>query len=318
MIASTLIASTSEFVSLRGLRVHVRRWGRADAPKLFMLHGWMDVGASFQFIADELAGDWQIFAPDARGFGLTDWPVQAAGGGNYWFPDYLVDLEALLDHYAPGEQVNLVGHSMGANIVCIYAGVRPGRVRRVVDLEGFGLRHSGPGRAATRYAQWLDDIQTPPTLRDYASLEAVAARLTKTNPRLRADRAAFLAANWSRPTPAGRHELLADPAHKLRGPLPYLVDEVMGIWSKVSAPVLHVEAKDSPTLASIRGDVPLDAFRHRFSAFPDWQEAIVDEAGHMLHHDQPERVAALIATFCGPDAPESDARNAASKSVPSP
>jgi pimeloyl-ACP methyl ester carboxylesterase len=293
-----MIASTSEFVSLRGLRVHVRRWGRADAPKLFMLHGWMDVGASFQFIADELANDWQILAPDARGFGLTDWPVQAAGGGNYWFPDYLVDLEGLLDHYAPGEQVNLVGHSMGANVVCVYAGVRPARVRRVVDLEGFGLRHSGPGRAATRYAQWLDDIQAPPTLRDYASLEAVAARLTKTNPRLRPDRAAFLAANWSRPTPEGRHELLADPAHKLRGPLPYLVDEIMGIWSKVAAPVLHVEAKDSPTLASIRGDVPLDAFRHRFSAFPDWREAIVEEAGHMLHHDQPERVAALIAAFC--------------------
>jgi len=291
-------ASTSEFVSLRGLRVHVRRWGRPEAPKLFMLHGWMDVGASFQFIADELAGDWQILAPDARGFGLSDWPVQAAGGGNYWFPDYLVDLEALLDHYAPGEQVNLVGHSMGANVVCIYAGVRPGRVRRVVDLEGFGLRHSGPGRAAARYAQWLDDIRTPPTLRDYADLDAVAARLTRTNPRLRADRAAFLAENWSRATPDGRRELLADPAHKLRGPLPYLVDEVMGIWAKVTAPVLHVEAKDSPTLASIRGDVPLDEFRRRFSAFPHWQEAIVDEAGHMLHHDQPERVAALIAAFC--------------------
>ncbi len=292
-----MIASVSEFVTLRGLRVHVRRWGRPDAPKLFMLHGWMDVAASFQFIADPLAGDWQILAPDARGFGLSDWPVHAAGGGNYWFPDYLADLEALLDHYAPGEQVNLVGHSMGANIVCIYAGVRPGRVRRVVDLEGFGLRHSGPGRAAARYAQWLDDIQTPPSLRDYASLAEVAARLTRTNPRLHAERAAFLAANWAAPTADGRYGLLADPAHKLRGPLPYLVDEVMAIWSKVSAPVLHVEAKDSPTLASIRGDMALDEFRQRFRAFPNWTEAVVEDAGHMLHHDQPEQVAALIAGF---------------------
>ncbi|HTJ93003.1 MAG TPA: alpha/beta hydrolase [Pararobbsia sp.] len=293
-----MLASISEFVQTRGPRIHVRRWGRADAPKLFMLHGWMDVAASFQFIADELAFDWQILAPDARGFGLSDWPVHAAGGGIYWFPDYLVDLEALLDHYAPGEQVNLVGHSMGANIACIYAGVRPERVRRVVDLEGFGLRQSAPGRAAARYAQWLDDMKTPPALRDYDDLDAVAARLVKTNPRLRRDRAAFLAEHWSRATPEGRRELLGDPAHKLRGPLPYLVDEVMSIWAKIQAPVLHVEAKDSPTLASIRGDTPLDEFRHRFTAFPDWREAVVDHAGHMLHHDQPEQVAALIRAFC--------------------
>ena len=293
-----MLASTSEYVQTRGLRIHVRRWGRADAPMLFMLHGWMDVSASFQFIADELADEWQILAPDARGFGLTEWPVQGAGGGNYWFPDYLVDLEALLDHYAPTGQVNLVGHSMGANVVCMYAGVRPERVRKVVDLEGFGLRQSAAGRAATRYAQWLDDIKTPPTLRDYADLPGVAARLTKTNPRLRADRAAFLAEHWSRATADGRRELLADPAHKLRGPLPYLVDEVMSIWSKITAPVLHVEARNSPTLESIRGETPLDEFRHRFSAFPDWREAIVEHAGHMLHHDQPEEVAGLIREFC--------------------
>ena len=30
-------------MEVRGLRYHVRRWGNRDAPKLFMLHGWMDV-----------------------------------------------------------------------------------------------------------------------------------------------------------------------------------------------------------------------------------------------------------------------------------
>ncbi|HWT35107.1 MAG TPA: alpha/beta fold hydrolase, partial [Paraburkholderia sp.] len=141
----TLKPSASEFVTVRGVRLHVRRWGRRDAPTLFMLHGWMDVAASFQFVVDALAGDWQVIAPDARGFGLSDWPVAQQGGGHYWFQEYLADLEALLDHYAPTGEVNLVGHSMGANIVCLYAGVRPDRVRRVVDLEGFGL---APSKAA--------------------------------------------------------------------------------------------------------------------------------------------------------------------------
>jgi pimeloyl-ACP methyl ester carboxylesterase len=168
----------------------------------------------------------------------------------------------------------------------------------VVDLEGFGLAAADPKQSPARIAQWLDDLRSPPELRTYATLDEVAERLIRTNPRLARTRATFLAQHWSTPTDDGRYRLLADPAHKLRGPLLYRVDEVMAVWSKVRAKVLHVEAAHSPTLASIAGDVPLAEFKARFSAFPDWREEIVEGAGHMLHHDQPERIAALIAEFC--------------------
>ncbi|KWF63815.1 alpha/beta hydrolase [Burkholderia multivorans] len=291
-------SSVSDFVTVRGVRLHVRRWGRPDAPTLFMLHGWMDVAASFQFVVDALAGDWQVIAPDARGFGLSDWPVARQGGGHYWFHDYLADLDALVDHYAPTGPVNLVGHSMGANVVCLYAGARPERVRRVVDLEGFGLAPAHAEQAPRRLRGWLDELREPPALRAYASLDEVAARLIKTNPRLAPARAAFLAAHWSNRGDDGLYHLLADPAHKLRGPLLYRLDEVMAIWAKVSAKVLHVEAVNSPTLAQLAGDIPLPEFKARFRAFPDWREKLVEDAGHMVHHDQPEQIAALIEAFC--------------------
>ena len=82
-------------------RLHVRHWGAQDAPALFMLHGWMDVAASFQFVVDALdarGGDWQVIAPDLRGFGLSDWPVAQGRGSNYWFPDYLADLDVVVRH----------------------------------------------------------------------------------------------------------------------------------------------------------------------------------------------------------------------------
>jgi pimeloyl-ACP methyl ester carboxylesterase len=288
----------SDFVTVRGVRLHVRRWGRPNAPMLFMLHGWMDVSASFQFVVDALRGDWQVLAPDARGFGLSDWPVAASGGGQYWFHEYLADLDALLDHYAPKGQVNLIGHSMGANVVCLYAGARPERVRRVVDLEGFGLAPARAGQAPRRLASWLDDLRAPPALGTYATLEDVAARLIKTNPRLMSKRAHYLAQHWSRRGEDGRYVLLADPAHKLRGPLLYRLDEVMAVWSNVSAKVLHVEAVASPTLAMLAGAIPLFEFKVRFRAFRDWRETLIEDAGHMVHHDQPEQVAALIEDFC--------------------
>jgi pimeloyl-ACP methyl ester carboxylesterase len=290
--------SRSEFAEVNGIRLHVRRWGADDAPILFMLHGWMDVAASFQFVVDALGGNWQVIAPDMRGFGLSDWPVAEQGGGSYWFYEYLADLEGLLDRYAPEGEVNLVGHSMGANIACLYAGVRPERVRRVVDLEGFGMPATSAGQAPRRVRAWLDELREPPTLRSYATLDDVAARLVKTNPRLAAPRARFLAQHWSRPDGEGGYMLLADAAHKMRSPLLYRLDEVTSIWSQVRAKVLHVEAEGSQTLARLAGEVPIADFKARFAAFPDWRERIIDDAGHMVHHDQPEGIAQLIEAFC--------------------
>src|SRR5438477_6545842 len=113
-------AFTSHRVSLRGLDHQVLTWGDRSSPKLFLLHGWMDVGASFQFLIDALTRDWYAIAPDLRGFGRSAWQAQG-----YWFPDYVADLEALIDVFAPDETVDLIGHSLGGNIVMIYAGVRP-------------------------------------------------------------------------------------------------------------------------------------------------------------------------------------------------
>jgi pimeloyl-ACP methyl ester carboxylesterase len=289
---------TTEFLTVRGQSLAIHQWGAADAPLLVMLHGWMDVAASFQFVVDALAGSWRVLAPDARGFGQSGWPVQEKGGGHYYFADYLADLDGVLDHYAPGQAVNLVGHSMGANLACLYAGVRPKRVRRVVDLEGFGMPAGTSADAPRRMAAWLDALRDPPRMRSYDALDGVAGQLRRNNPRLNSQRAAFLASRWSRRRPDGHYEVLGDPAHKIAGPVPYRLDEVMAIWSQVEAPVLHVEARDSPTLRRLAGEVPLDEFRARFRAFADWREMVLDDAGHMLHHDQPERVAELIESFC--------------------
>ena len=295
---ATRQASRSTYLPVRGLRYHIREWGEPGASILFLFHGWMDVSASFQFLVDALRERWHIVAPDWRGYGQSARSTDAPGVESYWFADYVADLEAIIDHYQPEGQVTLVGHSLGANVVCLYAGIRPERVRRVVDLEGFGMSASKASQAPRRYARWLDELKDKPRMNTYASVEDVAARLQKTNPRLPADKAAFLAQHWSGRNAEGRWEILGDPAHKIINPQLYRLDEVMEIWRRVTAPVLHVEAVDSPTLKAIAGDVPIPEFKARFTAFPDFREVLIADAGHMLHHDQPEQVAALIEDFC--------------------
>ena len=110
----------SIFVTLRGQRYHLLAWGDAsqvqpERPALLMCHGFMDIGASFQFVVDALAereGPARyILAPDWRGFGLTETPPV----DHYQFVDYLGDLDALLDGRVPGldataQPIDLLGH----------------------------------------------------------------------------------------------------------------------------------------------------------------------------------------------------------------
>ncbi len=286
--------SRSDFLQLRGLRTHVRRWGDEGAPLVIMLHGWMDVSASFQFVIDHLRNDWHVIAPDWRGFGLT----QRTSADCYWFPDYLGDLEALLDHYAGDVPVNLVGHSMGGNVATMYAGIRPQRVAKLVNLEGFGLATTTPSQAPERYAQWLDELRNPPSMRSYPDRNAVAARLRKTNPRLTPERADFLAGHWAAPNAAGQWEILGDPAHKITSAQLYRTDEVCECWARIIAPVLWVEADDTDVWRWMGGRAAARAeIDRRMRSIADVRAARVKDAGHMLHHDQPAMVAALIEDF---------------------
>jgi pimeloyl-ACP methyl ester carboxylesterase len=288
--------ATSEFVEVRGLRYHVRRWGEPQAPQLFLLHGWMDVSASFQFFVDALARDWCVLAPDWRGFGESAWSP-----GGYLFADYLADLEALLDYYSPDEAATLVGHSLGGNVACIYAGVRPQRVRCAASLEGFGIQRAQPVEAPERYGRWLDEQAKAPRLATYPSLERVAWRLQKNNPRLTVDQAAFLAQHWARSGPDGGFVLKADPRHKLKSPVLYRLEEALACWRRARAPVLWIEGGASPIRAWLKED---DAgFAARLQAFADLRHEVVPGAGHMLHHDAPAAVAALVEDFAGVTAP---------------
>jgi pimeloyl-ACP methyl ester carboxylesterase len=290
--------SRSSFTTIRGLRYHLREWGPADAGPartLFMLHGWMDVSASFQFVVDALDPDWRVVAPDWRGFGLTEWTP----GDCYWFPDYAADLEFIVDAVQGDAPAHLVGHSMGGNVALMYAGARPARARTVVNLEGFGLQASRAEQAPGRLSQWIDEVKSGGSLRDYGSREEVAARLQKNNPRLPAERAAFLADHWAEPDGHGRLRVAGDPAHRIVNPVLYRVDEAMACWQAVTAPSLMVMAADTDALRHVARDreQALAELQRRFAAVPGAEQATVAGAGHMLHHDQPEAVARLILDF---------------------
>lgn len=296
--------ANSRFEAIRGLQYHVNTWGDAGAasplrPPLVMVHGWMDVGASYQFAVDALARadgfDRWVLAPDWRGFGRS-----ASGQvDSYWFPDYVGDLDALIDRISPDAPVDLVGHSMGGNIVMLYAGTRPQRIRRLVNLEGFGMPATQAQQAPARLAQWLDELKKPERLRPYPSRQALAQRLMANDPLLTPDKADWLAPHWGQPQPDGSWALQADPAHKRINPVLYQVPEVLATWACITAPLLWVEG-DRSTPERHWGDRYSRAeFHQRLSQVPNVRREVLSPAGHMLHHDQPEALGRLLSDFLG-------------------
>ncbi len=285
-------SSESVFLRVRGLNYHCRTWGSQGAPRLFMLHGFQDVSASWQFTVDALSNDWHVIAPDWRGYGLTDW----GGQDTYWYPDFLADLDAILDHFEPDQPAALVAHSMGASVAGLYTGAMPKRIRKLVSVEGFGGPPATAEDAPRRYAKWLRQIVNGEQQRPYADFADFAERMMAENPRLTPERAVFLVQHWGKEEADGTVVRRADPAHKVVRPTPSRADETIACWRQISAPVLLIEGANSRAVAAQRSQP--EEYQEKLAAFQTLAsvERIAD-AGHNIHHDQPEALAKVIEPF---------------------
>jgi len=274
---------------VRGLGIHLTRWPGPDPEPWLLLHGWMDTGATFQFLVDALRPERSLIAPDWRGFGASAWPTDG-----YWFPDYYADLDVLTGLLSPQRPITLIGHSMGANIAMMYAGLRPQRVRAVVSIEGFGLPRTWPEQAPARYRTWLDELRETPVFASFPSYAAFTQYLRKRSPRLPAERAEFIARAWADETADGGIRMRADPRHKRVNPILYRREEAEACWREIRAPLLFVAGADSDHTRRYAGDASLVGMRE---LIPRFTLVTVANAGHMVHHEQPEALAAAIEQF---------------------
>jgi pimeloyl-ACP methyl ester carboxylesterase len=285
--------SRSEYIEVRGLTYHCRVWGEPGAPLLFMMHGFQDVSASWQFTVDALQREWHVIAPDWRGYGLTGWTA----ADSYWYPDYLADLDVLLEHYTPEFPARIVAHSMGGNICGLYAGIFPDRVSRFVNVEGIGMAGRRQDSAPRRFGKWIDEIRDGGAQRPYESFEDFADRMHAENPRLTSARARFLAEQWGKQEEDGTVVRRADPKHTIVNPLPIPPADMLDCWREITAPVLWVEGTKSRLAGQIARDP--EGYAERRSAIESLEVVRVEDAGHNIHHDQPEELAAIVEAFMG-------------------
>jgi pimeloyl-ACP methyl ester carboxylesterase len=103
----------------------------------------------------------------------------------------------------------------------------------------------------------------------------------------------FVARAWSEPD-GTRVRLLGDARHRWVNPIRYSREDAEACWREIKAPILMVIGEESQFQATLGADGSDDAFR---ANMPQVQIAHIPGAGHMLHIEQADRVAALIEDF---------------------
>lgn len=121
-------------LSVSGMNIAARSWGDEKNPPLISLHGWMDNANSFEPMSSYLEKNYYLIALDLPGHGYSDhFPDHA----HYHFIDGIYIVLDILDSLNY-QKVHLLGHSMGACLASLIAGVIPSRISSLHLIEGLG------------------------------------------------------------------------------------------------------------------------------------------------------------------------------------
>lgn len=257
-------------------------WGSRSAPALLLLHGLRSYAATFEPLARTLAGEWRCLALDARGRGGSQWDP----AGNYHTDRYVRDVAELVDHLRLDAFV-LLGHSMGGATALVYAAGHSGRVRGLIVedmLPGSSLDGAGADRIRREVAA---------TPADFADREEAAGYWRSLRPQASPVAIGSRVANTVSLDPGtGRWRWIPDMAGISAARLDVRRPPV-DLWPAVRAvrcPTVVIRGGDSDfTSAEMLAEVS--------AANPVIAGVTVQDAGHYVHDDQPERFADEVRGF---------------------
>lgn len=272
-------------VTRAGLRFHVTEWGAPTARPVVMLHGIRGYAETFAGIAAALQPDGRVIAFDQRGRGTSDWDPQH----NYYTDTYVDDLAAVVDALGL-DRFDLLGHSMGGINAIVYAARFPGRVNRLlVEDAGPGAFEASPGAIRIRR-----ELATTPS--HFASWDDARAFMRALRPSVTEEAREQRLQSMLRPSEGGgftwRYDHVGIAATRLN-PDPARVVDLRPHVAALACDTLVVQGGRSDYL---QPEMVEDMQRLN----PRIRSAVVPDAGHYIHDDQPALFNQLMRDFFVP------------------
>jgi pimeloyl-ACP methyl ester carboxylesterase len=248
------------------------------------LHGWLDNCFSFRPLAEQLP-EVNIIAFDLPGHGDSSTLPE---GVSFDFHQYLVWVHELIGSLEAPPDI-LLGHSMGAAILSLYAGVFPEHAAQLILIEGIGPLSAPEEESPQKMRGYIQSWMQPARLRNalYANWdEAVRAR--QKNGPLTMESAQILAERGVEARGQGvawKH----DPRLKLPSRYQYSEAQALAYLAAIKAPTLYIEATQTI--------IPHHEATQKRKAAVRTMEQVTLAGGHHLHLDDPEPVAQAIRRF---------------------
>ncbi|PLK25763.1 alpha/beta fold hydrolase [Novosphingobium sp. TH158] len=281
---------SNSFMSQR-LRLHYVDWGNPDAPPLILQHGGRDHCRSWDWVAAELARDWHVIAADLRGHGDSAWSPD----GDYSSHAFIYDFAQFV-HTLGHEEVTIIGHSLGGNIVTRFTGLYPEKVRKLVNIEGLGpaphlIAERDARDMGDRLREWIANKRAASARRPkrYPTIEAAYARMKEENTFLTDEQARHLTIHGASRNEDGTWSWKFDNYLNVWPPFEVPQAEIEKQWAAITCPVLLLYGADSWASNPERDG--------RAAQFRDARVIEYEKAGHWLHHDQLDRFLADVKAF---------------------
>ena len=278
------------FISQR-LRLQYVEWGEPDAPPVVLVHGARDHCRNWDWVAQALAPNYRVIAPDLRGHGDSAW----SDCGQYAQMSFVYDLAQLI-HQQIEAPVRIVAHSLGGNIALRYTGVFPEKVCRLVAIEGLGMSPRFEAkRAATPVAErvdaWVTQMRalSSRNAKKYATIDEAYLRMREENKHLSEAQAWHLTRHGVRQNEDGSFSWKFDNYIRAWPPYDMTADDERALWKRITCPTLLVYGKES--LASNPEE------DGRAAHFSNARVVSFEGAGHWVHHDRLEGFLAEMVPF---------------------
>lgn len=278
-----------------GIAVH--EWGDADAPPLMVMHGGFDFARTFDVFAPVLAdAGWRVVCWDQRGHGNSD-HVELYS----WDAD-MRDTLAVFDHVADGRPVPVIGHSKGGALMTQLADAQPHRFRCLVNMDGVPYKRNIPDVAeherttmlANDLGGWLDHRRrTATNSRRPGTIDELATRRGRMNPRLPHTWLRRLVTTGGFESDDGWRWRI-DPSMRFGGFGPWRPEWTLIRLPGLPMPFLGVLGAQPEEMGwgtkpdQVMSFAPIDG---RFE--------LLEDVGHFVHIEQPERVGRLVLDFIG-------------------
>ena len=271
-------------ITVSGMKLQALAWGPPDGHLVLALHGWLDNAASFVPLAPFFS-EQRFVALDLPGHGRSDWRPD---GVAYHFVDWVPDILEVADKLG-AERFSLVGHSMGAGIATLVAGVAPHRIERLLLIEGLGPLTEDPQDGPEGMEKAIRDRKGKHRkLTVFSDLETAVKRIGEARGKMSSQGARLLAIRGTRKTRRG-FELRHDPRLQERSMLRMTEEQVLAFIERIDCPTLLIRASEGYPFVR-------EKIQGRIQALSRCRvEELV--GGHHIHLDHADRLAAVLEPF---------------------